>query len=73
MIEALKNEDMIKKVGGRFKLASLIQKRLKELMFGARPLVDPGKMTPIEIVMREILEGKLEARLSDSPGESSGA
>lgn len=66
MIEALKNEDLIKKVGGRFKLASLIQKRMKELMFGARPLVEPGKMTPMEVVMKEIMDGKLEGMIADA-------
>ncbi len=60
MIDALKNEDLVNKVGGRFKLASLIQKRMRELMFGARPLVEPGKMTPAEIVVKEIMDGKLE-------------
>ena len=43
--------ELVYKVGGRFKLAALIQKRLSELLEGARPLVErePG-MTNIEIV-----------------------
>lgn len=61
MIYDLKNEDLVNKVGGRFKLASLIQKRMRELMMGSRPLVEPGKMTPMEIVVKEIIDGKLEA------------
>ena len=59
MIEALKNDDIIKKAGGRFKLTSLIQKRWLELMRGARPLVDPAGKTEMEIVMEEILVGKI--------------
>ena len=59
MIELLKNDDIIEKVGGRFKLTSLIQKRWLELMRGARPLVDPAGKTEMEIVMEEILEGKI--------------
>ncbi|HKQ47626.1 MAG TPA: DNA-directed RNA polymerase subunit omega [Phycisphaerae bacterium] len=59
MIHDLKNEDLINKVGGRFKLTALIQKRWKELMFGARPMIATGKMTPMEIVVREIMEGKI--------------
>ena len=59
MIHDLKNEDIINKVGGRFKLTALIQRRWKQLMMGARPMIEPGKMTPMEIVVREILEGKI--------------
>ena len=59
MIELLKNDDIIEKVGGRFKLTSLIQKRWLELMRGARPLVDPAGKTEMEIVMEEILEDKI--------------
>ena len=62
MIYDLKNEDLINKVGGRFKLTALIQKRWRELMFGARPMIQTGKMTPMEIVVREIMEGKIAVR-----------
>jgi len=60
MIEALKNEDLSNKVGGKFKLTALIQKRLVEIMQGSRPLVErePG-MTDMELVIREILEDKI--------------
>ncbi|MDP6633930.1 MAG: DNA-directed RNA polymerase subunit omega [Phycisphaerae bacterium] len=60
MIEDLRNEDLIKKVGGKFKLTALIQRRLNELVHGARPLVEkePG-MTDIEVVVREIREDRI--------------
>jgi DNA-directed RNA polymerase subunit omega len=60
MIEALKSEEVINKVGGRFKLTALIQRRMVELMQGARPLVDrePG-MTDMELVIEEILQDKV--------------
>lgn len=60
MIEALKSDDLVYKVGGRFKLAALIQKRFAELLEGARPLVErkPG-MTDMEVVIQEILEDKI--------------
>jgi len=60
MIEALKSDDLVYKVGGRFKLAALIQKRWAELLEGARPLVErkPG-MTLMEVVIQEILEDKI--------------
>jgi DNA-directed RNA polymerase subunit omega len=60
MIEALKSEEIVNKVGGRFKLTALIQRRVVELMQGSRPLVDrkPG-MTDLELVIEEILADKL--------------
>ena len=62
MIEALKSDEIVNKVGGRFKLTALIQKRRMEIMDGARPLVEVKHgMTDLEIVIQEILE--LEADL----------
>lgn len=59
MIEALKSDEIVNKVGGRFKLTALIQKRMLELMDGARPLVDRGNLTDLEVVVQEILQDKI--------------
>jgi DNA-directed RNA polymerase subunit omega len=59
MIEALKSDHIVTKVGGRFKLTALIQKRLLELMDGARPLVERHNMTDLEVVIQEILQDKI--------------
>ena len=59
MIQALKSDDIVNKVGGRFKLTALIQKRMLELMDGARPLVERGSMTDLEVVIQEILQDKI--------------
>jgi DNA-directed RNA polymerase subunit omega len=60
MIEALKSDEIVKKVGGRFKLTALIQKRMLELMDGARPLIErDDEMTDLEVVIQEILQDKL--------------
>lgn len=60
MIEALKSEEIVEKVGGRFKLTALIQKRMVEIMQGARPLVEREKgMTDMELVIEEILQDKI--------------
>lgn len=73
MIEQLKHDNIIDKVGGRFKLTSLIQRRWLELMRGARPLVETAGRTPIEVVIEEILAGKItidyEASAIPKPGE----
>lgn len=60
MIEALKSDEIVNKVGGRFKLTALIQKRMMELMDGARPLVERTTgMTDLEVVVQEILQDKI--------------
>jgi DNA-directed RNA polymerase subunit omega len=59
MIEALKRDEIINRVGGRFKLTALIQKRWLELMQGARPMIDPEGLTEIEVVVEEIVQGKI--------------
>jgi DNA-directed RNA polymerase subunit omega len=59
MIEALKSDEIVNKVGGRFKLTALIQKRMMELMDGARPLVERDGLTDLETVVQEILQDKI--------------
>ena len=60
MIEELKSTEIVNKVGGRFRLTVLIQKRLGELMAGARPLIeDTEGRTQLEIVVQEILQDKI--------------
>ena len=60
MIEGLKSDEIINRIGGRFRLTALIQRRLVELMQGARPMVDTRGLTDIEVVVKEILEGRIE-------------
>ena len=59
MIEDLKSEALFKKLGGSFKLAVLIQKRMLELMQGARPLIPREGMSDLELAIREIREDKI--------------
>ncbi len=60
MIDELKSEKIINKVGGRFKLTALVQRRLGELLQGARPLIeDAQSKTMLEIVVQEILQDKI--------------
>ncbi len=62
MIEELKSTDIINKVGGKYKLTALIQRRLAELMDGARPLIEDTKgKTQLQIVIQEILQDKIAA------------
>ncbi len=59
MHEELKEEDIVNKVGGRFKLATLIQKRMIALNQGARPLVDMRTADKMAIVIAEIMQDKI--------------
>jgi DNA-directed RNA polymerase subunit omega len=59
VIEALKSDEVVEKVGGRFKLAVLIQKRLVDVTLGAPLLVERGDKTVMEAVVQEVLEGKI--------------
>ena len=59
MIEALKSDDIVNKVGGRFKLTALIQRRLSQLIDGARPLVEREGRSDLELVIEEIRQDKI--------------
>ncbi len=59
MIEEFRNEDIVLKVGGHFKLAALIQRRWLEFIQGARPMVDSKGLTEMEVIVREIMEDKI--------------
>ncbi len=59
MLDAFKEEKIVNKVGGRFKLSSLIQKRLVALNRGARPLVEVATGSHIDVVVAEIMQDKI--------------
>jgi len=65
MIEALKDDSIVHKVGGRFKFTALIQHRIRELMDGARPLVDREGRTDFEVAVQEICEEKITFELPE--------
>lgn len=59
MLDELKEEGIVNKVGGRFKLSTLIQKRMAALNTGARPLVDVRGGDRLQTVVQEILQDKI--------------
>lgn len=65
MIEALKSDEIVEKVGGKFKLTALIQRRLEQLLDGARPLVARDGRTDLEIVVEEIMQDKITLEFID--------
>ena len=63
MLDIDSEEELVKLVGGKFRLTSLIQKRIIDLNRGSPPLVefeDGEEPSLRNIVIQEILEGKIE-------------
>lgn len=59
MIDELREDAIVNKVGGRFRLSTLIQKRMVALNRGSRPLVDLKTENQLEIVIQEIIQDKI--------------
>ncbi len=59
MLDELREEEIVDKVGGRFKLSTLIQKRMVALNAGARPMIDLDTNDKMEIVIQEIIQDKI--------------
>jgi DNA-directed RNA polymerase subunit omega len=64
MLDELKEEAIVNKVGGRFKLSTLIQKRMVALNKGAKPLVTIRGGDHMAIVIQEILQDKIYLDMS---------
>ncbi|MFW6335507.1 MAG: DNA-directed RNA polymerase subunit omega [Phycisphaeraceae bacterium] len=74
MIEALKDDSVINALGGRFKFTALVQHRIRELMEGARPLVERNGRSDFEVAVAEIVEGKINLEMTEEapqPGPAS--
>jgi DNA-directed RNA polymerase subunit omega len=78
MLEELKEEEIVNKVGGRFKLSTLVQKRLVAINAGSRPLVEVNTDNKMRIVLQEILQDKIyldssnEVRITGELDEDTG-
>ena len=59
MIEALKDDKLIHRLGGRFQFTSLVQHRVRQLMDGDRPLVERKGRTDFEVAVQEVVEEKI--------------
>jgi DNA-directed RNA polymerase subunit omega len=76
MLDELKEEEIVNKVGGRFKLSTIIQKRMVMLNMGAPALVEVRGNDRMQIVVQEILQDKIyldaTGNLQTADGEYSG-
>lgn len=64
MIESLKDDTIFARFGGRFHFTALVQHRIRELMQGARPLVERKGRSDFEVAVQEAVEGKITLQLS---------
>lgn len=72
MARPIREEEVILKVGGRFRLAALVQKRLRELVAGAQKLVTTTSPDPLQIVYQEILEDRIGLGPAEQEPEEAG-
>ena len=64
-------DELAEKVGGRFKLAALMQRRLQEIIRTAPHVIHQAGESPIRMVLREIKEGKIELEPDDEIPDAS--
>ena len=67
MIEAVKSDEILHKLGGRFKLCAVVQSRWKELIRGARPLVERRGHPDLQVVIDEIVQDKVAVDWEKNP------
>ena len=53
-------DELEAKIGGRFKLTALLQKRIRELVAGAPRLIESTSDDPVDIAIQEIRANKIE-------------
>jgi DNA-directed RNA polymerase subunit omega len=59
-------DELDAKVGGRFRLTALLQKRIRELVAGAPRLVEIRSDNPIDVAIAEVRAGKIELVAEDA-------
>lgn len=53
-------QELVREVGGSFKLTALLQKRVRELVRGQRPLYETRERNYIKIAFEEMRRGLIE-------------
>ena len=72
MARPIREEEVIEKVGGRFKMSALVQMRLRELMAGGQKLVETEATDPLQIIYQEIMEDKIGIEAVEEEVEEAG-
>lgn len=53
-------EALVEKIGGKFKLAALVQKRMRELLLSGESMARGNSTKLLSTIMQEIWEGKID-------------
>ena len=59
-------DELAVKVGGMFALVTLINMRTRDIKRGSRPLVNESLKNVKDVVLKEISEGKISLKATDS-------
>lgn len=54
-----KIQEAQERFGGPFAMTAILQKRVRELVQGSRPLIETDKVRPIDIALEELLANRL--------------
>jgi DNA-directed RNA polymerase subunit omega len=61
-----KIQEAQERFGGPFAMTAILQKRVRELVQGARPVVETNKTRPIDIALEELLKDRLSLEYYDA-------
>ena len=62
-------QELVKQVGGSFRLTALLQKRVRELVRGQRPLFETRERNYIKIASEELKRGLIELVADEEQNE----
>jgi DNA-directed RNA polymerase subunit omega len=63
-----KIQEAQERYGGPFAMTAILQKRVRELVQGSRPLVETDKTRPIDIALEELLKNRLSLETREDEG-----
>ena len=63
-----KIQEAQERFGGPFAMTSILQKRVRELVQGSRPLIETDKARPIDIALEELLANRLALDMREEKG-----
>ncbi len=63
-----KVQEAQERFGGPFAMTSILQKRVRELVGGSRPMVETNLTRPIDIALEELLANRLSLEHEEAEG-----
>jgi len=63
-----KIQEAQERFGGPFAMTAILQKRVRELVQGSRPLVETDKIHPMDIALDELVANRLSLEPNDERG-----